>query len=690
MFCINCGNKIDENAKFCTKCGATVSNYQNQQDSAAGNNNTNNTNVANANSNYGNATAANANCANANANAVNANSNYGNANYANANYANSNYANATAVNPNYSSNPNYANTNFASVNGVNGANGANANATAANANYANVNANYVNANYVNAPAATYAPAAPAANTNYAPSTYVAAANTAATYANTAAAPAAKTSRKSLIAISISATLAVALILAGTLWYFLREREVVVPKFAASEKIENITKTLASNGIKSQVVDEFSGKKPGSFLRYLNVKPNSRIPSSYVVKVARSKGPGVPAKGVVGKSLKSAKNILESMGVPVKVHYVVSSKSGQILASNPVPGYSIGKEKAIHIAVGDSTLKGVPTSLFGMNKDAAYKKMLNRSYNVKLRPKFSSKKYLNKIVGAFPSLGSQLSGGDLTLYYGVDASQTKNTFLHKDQPPYMFAQMNADSIAGLWCSKSGDCLDLRAPAKGDIYHESVSLYSSDLPYDQNSYEGYKKSFDVCNITHDPTNCYYSTDGSSDNPIKNHLLYGNSGVVEIYKYRGAPYCGNKLVDDSIAFFCVNGTVIDQFNRPESMMNYGKLEDIPGYAKGASFRMDEFLLLVPLNAKLDAVEKSGYFVGKGSKRPDMSRPFILRRNPKLYKKTKVDVTNKHWSVNYNPFVPTMFNKPVKFAPAPDDDNAYYLVEQPFDWSSIPDESL
>lgn len=650
MFCINCGNKIDENAKFCTKCGATVSNYQNQQDSAAGNNNTNNTNVANANSNYGNATAVNANY---------------------------------SSNSNYSSNPNCANTNFASVNGVNGANANAANSNCANAN-ANANANYVNANYVNAPAATYAPAAPAANTNYAPSTYVAAA----TYV--AAPTSKKTTSKNVIAISISTILAVALILAGTLWYFLREREVVVPKFAASEKIENITKTLASNGIKSQVVDEFSGKKPGSFLRYLNVKPNSRIPSSYVVKVARSKGPGVPAKGVVGKSLKSSKNILESMGVPVKVHYVVSSKSGQILASNPVPGYSIGKEKAIHIAVGDSTLKGVPTNLFGMNKDAAYKKMLNSSYNVRLRPKFSSKKYLNKIVGAFPSLGSQLSGGDLTLYYGVDASQTKNTFLHKDQPPYMFAQMNADSIAGLWCSKSGDCLDLRAPAKGDIYHESVSLYSSNLPYDQNSYEGYKKSFDVCNITHDPTNCYYSTDGISDNPIKNHLLYGNSGVVEIYKYRGAPYCGNKLVDDSIAFFCVNGTVIDQFNRPESMMNYGKLEDIPGYAKGASFRMDEFLLLVPLNAKLDAVEKSGYFVGKGSKRPDMSRPFILRRNPKLYKKTKVDVTNKHWSVNYNPFVPTMFNKPVKFAPAPDDDNAYYLVEQPFDWSSIPDESL
>ncbi|MFP1719309.1 hypothetical protein ACLD5M_01580 [Gardnerella sp. Marseille-Q9185] len=30
------------------------------------------------------------------------------------------------------------------------------------------------------------------------------------------------------------------------------------------------------------------------------------------------------------------------------------------------------------------------------------------------------------------------------------------------------------------------------------------------------------------------------------------------------------------------------------------------------------------------------------------------------------------------------------VQFAPAPDDSNAYYLVEEPFDWSSIPSESL
>lgn len=621
MFCTNCGNKIDENTKFCTKCGATVKKYQNQQVSA--DNQQNQQVSAAGNNNNANATAANANYANANVD---------NANVDNANAANANYANSSNVNANYSS-------------------------------------------YT----AATAPAAQSA----APSAAPAAAKTAKT---------AKTSKKSVIAISISATLAVVLIIAGTLWYFLREREVVVPKFETSEKVANVTKTLASNGIKVQIVDEFSGKKPGSFLRYLNVKPNSHISSSYIVKVARSKGPGIPAKGIVGKSLNSAKNILQSMGVPVKVHYVASLESGKILASNPIPGYSVGKEKVIHIAVGDNTFKGVPTNLFGMDKDAAYKMMFDRSYYVKLRPRFSSRKYINKIVGAFPSLGSPLSGNELTLYYGVDASKAKDAFLNKDESPYISAQMNADAIAGLWCTKSGDCLDLRAPADSDEDHGKISLYSTDLPYDPTTYDGYNNSFGVCNMTHDPSNCSYSTENSDDyRPMKNHLLSGDSGVIEIYKHRGAPYCGNKLVYDSVSGFCVNGEVVSRFNLPESMKDYSNIEDIPGYAKGASFRMDEFLLLVPLNAKLDAIEKSGYFVGEGSKNPDMNRPFILRRDPKLYKETKVDVTNKkHWGVNYNPFVPTMFNKPVKFAPAPDDSNAYYLVEEPFDWGSIPSESL
>ena len=70
-------------------------------------------------------------------------------------------------------------------------------------------------------------------------------------------------------------------------------------------------------------------------------------------------------------------------------------------------------------------------------------------------------------------------------------------------------------------------------------------------------------------------------------------------------------------------------------------------------------------------------------------MNRPFILRRDPKLYKKTQINIPPKDVYSMPNPFIPTRGGKPVKFAPAPDDDNAYYLVEKPFDMSKLPIEN-
>lgn len=69
-------------------------------------------------------------------------------------------------------------------------------------------------------------------------------------------------------------------------------------------------------------------------------------------------------------------------------------------------------------------------------------------------------------------------------------------------------------------------------------------------------------------------------------------------------------------------------------------------------------------------------------------MDRPFILRRDPKLYKKTEEPIKPAKTIDSFlNPFIPSYKTKPVKFAPAPDDGNAYYLVEQPFNWSKLPE---
>ena len=66
-------------------------------------------------------------------------------------------------------------------------------------------------------------------------------------------------------------------------------------------------------------------------------------------------------------------------------------------------------------------------------------------------------------------------------------------------------------------------------------------------------------------------------------------------------------------------------------------------------------------------------------------MNRPFILRRDPASYSESERVANAKDSDLRRNPFIPTEFNKPIPFAPAPDDSNVYYLVEQPFDWNSF-----
>ncbi len=110
-------------------------------------------------------------------------------------------------------------------------------------------------------------------------------------------------------------------------------------------------------------------------------------------------------------------------------------------------------------------------------------------------------------------------------------------------------------------------------------------------------------------------------------------------------------------------------------------------PGKGIGYYYTMRDFMVIVPVGAKFDELLNSGYFVGKPTRKPDLKRPFILRRDSDLYKETRKDLPKGDF---VNPFVPTYQGRAVPFAPAPDDSNAYYLVEEPFDWSTNPGESL
>ena len=169
------------------------------------------------------------------------------------------------------------------------------------------------------------------------------------------------------------------------------------------------------------------------------------------------------------------------------------------------------------------------------------------------------------------------------------------------------------------------------------------------------------------------------------MKNHLLSGDTGAVEFYKGFDLPSCGNKLQFPSMGTkVCEQGKYITAKSDPEKFDSDGMYKGSDANT-GLSYRMNDFFVLIPVNTKFGELEKSGYFKGKGKNKPDFSRPFIMRRDPKLYDKLEVAIPDNATGDNYptSPFVPTKENKPVPFAPAPDDDNVYYKLEEPLNWN-------
>ena len=516
----------------------------------------------------------------------------------------------------------------------------------------------------------------------------------------------------------SIVLTVALVLAGTVWYFTRNTSTastasaglnskleVIPKAKAGDDTDKVVKSLENKGFRTKVIDKFGAEKKGNFLRYANVKPGSRISTKKIVQILRSKGPGVPAKGVVGESLDNATKIVKSMGVPVKLHHVPSTDTadGKIVASSPLPGNAVGKDGVIHIAVGEKC-DGVPVDVFGLDKDKAKDMLSSKPFAVDLRPKFSSPKYFGKIVGAYPALGTQGNPKSVTLYYGVDASKAKDVVTEPtdfgDQTAYLVTR--AGSFVGKWCTKSGDCIKLIPRFMSGVFELDTEekyieeLIPADIA-DKNGRIPDKDKTDKTNLRgvltltsggQDPTDrALFDKNLPNTKYMRNHLISGDTGAVELYAGGGIVQCG----DDDIFLAgygsaCVNGKYVDFIKDPE------KLDEIthdPGKDVGLYYTMQDFMVVVPVGAKFDKLLNSGYFVGKGGTKPDLTRPFILRRNPKLYKETRKNLPagGGDW---INPFIPSEKGRAVPFAPAPDDSNAYYLVEEPFDWSSIPGESL
>lgn len=529
----------------------------------------------------------------------------------------------------------------------------------------------------------------------------------------------KKHNKTALIVHIICTVIIAAIAvtAGVIYYFTqvnsRSNMITVPVIKVANAQEAATK-LRATGFTVRVVQEPNRRKKGSFVSLKGVKSGTQVKSSTTVTVVESLGPGMP-KDVVGKTLESITSEVKAMDLPVKVYEVAAtSKPGTVVATYPLPGQAFeksGDDDAMRIAVGVHSDKNViPVDIFGRSKDEAKNKLANYGINnIEFKPRFSSRKLIGKIVASYPALGSEVTEENekVTLYYGIDAKDTKNSLTtpitgtnwdSSDLPPSTRLANNLGPMAGEWCTNSGKCIYLNEYYPDNDDHSYSGALLEDHPMKLRSVaELPERSFtnsddlSLANFSQDISGAIlFDPKVPEDDMMKNHLLSGDTGAAEFYEGSDLPSCGKvNGFAGAPAAFCVHGKFVNITDNPDQFDENGQyLGSQDDIGTGLVYRMQDFFVLIPVNAKLEELEKSGYFRGTGKHTPDLNRPFILRRDPKLYSKTEIPIPDDREPGPDNdtsPFVPTKKHKAIPFAPAPDDDNAYYKVENPVNWSDF-----
>ncbi|MBW3080315.1 PASTA domain-containing protein [Bifidobacterium saguinibicoloris] len=449
----------------------------------------------------------------------------------------------------------------------------------------------------------------------------------------------------------------------------------------------VTEALKDKGLKSKTVQEFTGEPRGTFLGYQGLKEGQRIKAGSTVTVRESAGPGVP-KGTVGKKASKVVKTFNGMGVPVHYKQVIINDTkqypnGSVVETSPSPGQPVSKDDAESgIIIGVATEgDGLGFDILGTDKDTTAKRLQSQGHKVDLEPHYSSKQYVGKISGSDPAPGSPLeSGQSVTLYYGVDKSSNMDLFSERLSDVTILKE-NPSPMVGTYCRStvrdtSKDCLTLGEDDLGLPQLNGGTTGAQDSELTIGSY--------TQNVI--PLSGEGLVDGES--PMKNHLFTKDWGMFELYAGVGMAYCGDEVLDPGPGMYCDAGTVrVPDFSDMTS----------PVHDSGATFRMEDFLVYVPVGSDLKALEDSGYFdksalaAANKQKAVDTSRPFIVMRDPSQYEETSVSADD-NVDPSANPFVPgddNGVNHLVKMKPAPSDATVYYLVEQngDLDWDSLPD---
>ncbi|WEV75431.1 PASTA domain-containing protein [Bifidobacterium sp. ESL0800] len=457
---------------------------------------------------------------------------------------------------------------------------------------------------------------------------------------------------------------------------------------------DVEQSLHAKGFKTTVTETFSAKPKGSFINYRGIQSGKRYSTgNNPITILSSNGPGVP-KGTSGQPVQNVTENLESMGVSVHYYSIVVSdhgpKEGTVVASYPADGQPVRDTKT-GIEVGVAKRHGgIGYDVLGMTKDKAKSQYEKAGFDVTVRPRFSSKKMLGKIVDSQPKPGTaSTTTNNLTLYYGIDASgfddavEAKNIFADDNstgsgEPSFPDGALasSAAPAGGTYCTKAGKCINLEQTP--DVNGAGMDLTTSEsdplIPDDTPRNAG-DDNLIFCDAQQQP----YCSKSS-----EHYSLYGQgTGAFEL-----------SPTTDQYAYMC--GTEVEyNSGSPQPSCVNGSASGRPGGPmSGASYKMGILYDYFPVGSNVKKVVDSGYFdkaeVAKAKKQKavDISRPFFIRRDSSLYDKTSASFSDLS---DPNPFTPAFGTtkktmKPVK--PAPSDETAYYLVDQPqLDWSQLPE---
>jgi len=474
--------------------------------------------------------------------------------------------------------------------------------------------------------------------------------------------------------------------------------------------DQVEQELRSEGFQTTRSQQYSGKNAGAFLAFSNVSEGQQLRHGDLIDIIESLGPGVPS-GTVGTQAADSKQTLAGMNVPVTYRAVVTSvpgssfgpadsspQPGTVVATYPADGQPVtDTDKGITVAVATQSDTGIPVDYYGQDPDAVQADLESRGYTVTRKAKFSTKANVGKVVASDPALGTAaVAGTSVTLYYGVDSSSTHDVFT--GIYPATGVNVGTEAAWGTYCRKDGDCITLSK----DCSKGYCELYSSQAPTSLSKDEASTKLEPCLGIM---TSCLPSSQDDWQYFAKDNgnLVYGTTGTFELTTERQLRDATCETDWDYPYYHgvgsvttCIDGKLEtytqDEYDAQHPNTSYSNESLVPDL----EYQMDDvWYVYVPVGADITSVERAGYFddnamsEARSQGAPNANTPYFIARDPSLYDTREVrlsDISNQDVWLPTSPFMPFLDNSSrLAVNPAPSDQSAYYLVENPVDPNNL-----